>query len=472
MLSLYASAHRYGRPRLVPSLLEESCPTPTRRPARPSLSSRSRRSRRRRPRRPSRPRAAAPSRRLRAAAPAAPRGPAAARRPPPAGDYGAPPPPPPPPPGYGTPAMAGVPAAAGLPFNVGDAFSWGWKKFTENVGTILIAVVVYVAIVARRRDHLVPRRSGHLRQQRVDHRSTSRPGVITTSGRLRLLHDLPRPGPVLVRVLRPLRLPPGGRHPWRADPRRRAKKLEIGDMFKFDKFGTVLVAADHRRAPSTAVGFLFCFVGAIVVAFFTPFYLFFVIDKDLGGLGLGQGELRARQGQRRAGRPAAPGRHRGLHRGRPPLRDRPHRDRTRGVARADVRLPPAAGRPDRRLTTEHCDDGRCTLRVRRPSCVARSTSASASASASGLEQHVCVEAGAVPGVAGSADLVDQHEQGVAVAVQAHLAHLLDVPRRVALAPVAPAGSGSSRSRGPVVRVRCSASSSIQPTISTSRVSHC
>ncbi len=37
-----------------------------------------------------------------------------------------------------------------------------------------------------------------------------------------------------------------------------------------------------------------------------------------------------------------------------------------------------------------------------------------------------VEAGAVTGVTGSADLVDAHEQGVPVAVEGHRAHVLHV----------------------------------------------
>lgn len=48
-------------------------------------------------------------------------------------------PPPPDNPAYGTPAPAN--------FDVGDAFRWGWKKFQENLGPILIATIVLVAAV-------------------------------------------------------------------------------------------------------------------------------------------------------------------------------------------------------------------------------------------------------------------------------------------------------------------------------------
>ena len=59
------------------------------------------------------------------------------------------------------------------------------------------------------------------------------------------------------------------------------KRLEVGHMFNFDKFGTIIVAA-VIVALATMVGFLLCFVGAVVVAFFTPFYLFFILDKNQG----------------------------------------------------------------------------------------------------------------------------------------------------------------------------------------------
>lgn len=50
------------------------------------------------------------------------------------------PPPPPPTPGGSSPAVGN--------FDAGDAFRWGWKKFKENLGPILIATIVLVVAVA------------------------------------------------------------------------------------------------------------------------------------------------------------------------------------------------------------------------------------------------------------------------------------------------------------------------------------
>ena len=82
-----------------------------------------------------------------------------------------------------------------------------------------------------------------------------------------------------------------------------------------------------------------------------------------------------------------------------------------------------------------------------------------------------VEAGPGSGVAGCAHLVHPNQQGIAVAVHGKGLDPLDVSGGVALAPVLLPGAGVERHPA-VVMVRCSASSSIQPSISTSWVSNC
>jgi uncharacterized membrane protein len=59
------------------------------------------------------------------------------------------------------------------------------------------------------------------------------------------------------------------------------QRLEVGHMFNFSNFGTILVAAILVGIASF-LGIFLCFVGSIVVAIFTPFYLFFIIDKNQG----------------------------------------------------------------------------------------------------------------------------------------------------------------------------------------------
>jgi uncharacterized membrane protein len=51
---------------------------------------------------------------------------------------GAPPPPPPPPPS--------APGGSAEGFSAPDAIGWGWRKFTQNVGPILLAVLTFVVV--------------------------------------------------------------------------------------------------------------------------------------------------------------------------------------------------------------------------------------------------------------------------------------------------------------------------------------
>ena len=62
----------------------------------------------------------------------------------------------------------------------------------------------------------------------------------------------------------------------------------------------------------------------------------------------------------------------------------------------------------------------------------------------GHNRLVRVEAGAVAGVTGRSVLVDHEEDGVAVAVEPHLTHLLDVSGRLALDPVVLAAAAPER----------------------------
>jgi uncharacterized membrane protein len=63
-------------------------------------------------------------------------------QPPPGGPEGTPPPPPPPPPPG---APVGPPGP--IDFSAPEAIAWGWRKFTENVGPVLIAGLATLGIV-------------------------------------------------------------------------------------------------------------------------------------------------------------------------------------------------------------------------------------------------------------------------------------------------------------------------------------
>lgn len=182
------------------------------------------------------------------------------------------PPPPPPPPG-------GTPTPGDQPFHVGAAFSWGWAKFQQNLGPILGAVAIYLVIlIAIEVVAYVLLRSVLISDPSISVNSTT--GVITTSGGSGLLASLLVSAAtnlifiVLFAFLQAAVIRGGLMIA-------NGQRLEISHMFNFDKYGTVLVASIIVGIASF-IGIFLCFVGSIVVAFFTPFYLFFILDKDMG----------------------------------------------------------------------------------------------------------------------------------------------------------------------------------------------
>ncbi|MFB9954275.1 hypothetical protein [Cellulomonas denverensis] len=63
----------------------------------------------------------------------------------------------------------------------------------------------------------------------------------------------------------------------------RTGRTTFGTFFKFEHFGTVLLAA-LLVGIGNAVGSLLLYIGGIVFAFFAQFTLFYVIDKGLGAI--------------------------------------------------------------------------------------------------------------------------------------------------------------------------------------------
>ncbi|KZM76539.1 hypothetical protein [Cellulosimicrobium sp. I38E] len=215
--------------------------------------------------------------------------------PPPAQPYGAPPagayPPPagPPPgqpygqqppgqppyggqPGYPPPAAPyGQPGYPGQTVQVQDAFSYGWDRFTQNVGVILGGVLTYVAVLAGLSVAFWAILVGTA-QTTVDPVT----GEVSTAGGFAfgfgtflfvaifvVLGFLVQAAVVNVSLLVT-----------------RGKKLEYADFFRYPNLGTVILAA---LLIGLATGVLaITIVGPIVFVFFAQFTLFYVIDKNLG----------------------------------------------------------------------------------------------------------------------------------------------------------------------------------------------
>lgn len=193
--------------------------------------------------------------------------------PPPGQPYGAPPagayPPPAQP--YGQQPPYGQPGYPGQTVQVQDAFSYGWNRFTQNVGVILGGVLTYVAVLAGLSVAFWAILVGTA-QTTVDPVT----GEVSTAGGfafgfgtflfvavLVVLGFLVQAAVVNVSLLVT-----------------RGKKLEYADFFRYPNLGTVILAA---LLIGLATGVLaITIVGPIVFVFFAQFTLFYVIDKKLG----------------------------------------------------------------------------------------------------------------------------------------------------------------------------------------------
>jgi uncharacterized membrane protein len=192
--------------------------------------------------------------------------------PPPQPAAGYPPPPPPPPPaaGYGQPAY-GAPAygepygsAGGQP-GFGDALSYGWAKFQQNVASILAALLIYIV------------------------------GAVVVGGILFAVLVLPfrddgsgLVGALLVGALQTVVFGLVG-YVIQAGLIRgvlaitRGEKPAVGDFLTPQNLGQILLAAVIISVAS-GIGTLLCYLPGLIVSFLTQFALYFIIDKNLGAV--------------------------------------------------------------------------------------------------------------------------------------------------------------------------------------------
>lgn len=170
--------------------------------------------------------------------------------------------------------------AADRPFSVGDAFTWGWAKFQANAGSIVVAALIYVVVLAIIEIIVYFVLGGVLvRNNTATINVDPNTGAITTSGgtsfvMFLLFAAISAFVAFLIIAIVQSNLIYG------ALQIANGRKVEIGDFFKFEKISTVIVAG-LIVAAAYAVGTFLCYIPALLVAFFTPFYLFFVMDQNM-----------------------------------------------------------------------------------------------------------------------------------------------------------------------------------------------
>lgn len=179
---------------------------------------------------------------------------------PPGGGY-----PPPPQAGYGPgPVTNEVPVV--------EAFSYGWTKFTQNVGVILLAALTYIAVFAVVSIIFFVILVGTAAASTDASGNISGGGVAGFGVGLIVFIAIAVVLAALVQagIIRGALTATEGR------------PLVYQDFFRFTNIGTVILTA-LLLGLATAI-LSITFIGGIVFAFFAQFALFFVIDKKLGAI--------------------------------------------------------------------------------------------------------------------------------------------------------------------------------------------
>ncbi len=222
--------------------------------------------------------------------------------PPSSGGYPSPPPsayPPPPPTGYGAPSpyspppgaqpygapgaptyqapgygpAYGTPGQPGHSVTVGDAFNYGWTKFQQNVGPILLAALAYIAVST------VLFIAWYVVVMGILIGSAGEDGEIGGGGAFGLLSVMALGGlafAVLSFVLQ-AGITRGALAITYGQP------LTVGTMFAFDGLGQILLAS-VIVAVAASVGYMMCIVPGLVVLFFAQFVVHFILDKRLSAV--------------------------------------------------------------------------------------------------------------------------------------------------------------------------------------------
>lgn len=181
--------------------------------------------------------------------------PGAAPGTPPAGDpgaYGTPAPGYGTPPPYGAPPAYGAPAGGAAPVSATDAFSYGWAKFQQHVGPLLIAMLVYIvgAIIVSGIAYAILSEAGFI-------------GRVLIQIVQYLVFAL-----IQMAIIRGSLLIVDGR------------PLELKDMFATDQLGQYILAA-ILVSIATGIGIILCVIPGLIISFFAAYFGYFLLDKKM-----------------------------------------------------------------------------------------------------------------------------------------------------------------------------------------------
>ncbi len=171
-----------------------------------------------------------------------------------------------------------MPPAGGRAFSVGDAFGYGWKKFTENVGPILIAMLVFILI------------GGVIYGLQILIQSVTTPETTVVTGENGFVVTNSGGGflALLVSVVFSLVGFIWSYIVQAAYARAglavtEGRKIELGELLTFDRIGRI-IGAGILLGIATFIGLLLCILPGLLVAFFGSFFVYFILDQNLGAI--------------------------------------------------------------------------------------------------------------------------------------------------------------------------------------------
>lgn len=158
------------------------------------------------------------------------------------------------PPGYGAAPGYGAPAGgAGGGTGVGEIVGYGWKKFQEFVGQIIVAVIIYVVVIG------VFSFLGNIISTSID----SVIGSLIFSFLQLLVFSV-----ISIVLIRAVLLIVDG------------KPLDTAALFSSDNLGPYIIGA-ILYSLGTTIGLILCVIPGIIFAFLGYYWNFFVVDKGL-----------------------------------------------------------------------------------------------------------------------------------------------------------------------------------------------
>ena len=160
-----------------------------------------------------------------------------------------------PPPGYGAPPAYGAPAGGGGGggVGVGDIVGYGWKKFQEHLGAIIVAVLVYVVVVG------VFSFLGNIISGQIN----SIFGSLIFSFLQILVSSI-----ISIVLIRAVLMIVDGR------------PLDNAALFSTDNLGPFVIGS-IIYALGVTIGLILCVIPGVIFGFLAYYWNFFVVDKNM-----------------------------------------------------------------------------------------------------------------------------------------------------------------------------------------------